>query len=380
MNYLFLSFFIMSIIYLITYFVYIRNWKYYENLKTSAYAYNVGDNVTSASNLRKYVCSELSKRIDMLNTMSYDDWINYNNNNILLNYDGGDYYFSIYERANVDGAISDNHFVVRATYPPDLINLNVEDQINSVSYNSIAFQAFPLNKNAINNMWMLKEPVDGCATVSRYWFNPISQRSVKQQDFFFKYSKTRDGKKFDGIIAIGIPVYDLEALHGNLYFNYFGLLHNIAFFVMIFILSYVLQKVNPKDSTLSVVTYLVLSVYLLLTYCKFGSVTTIQLEQKKIDDIMYGVESVGFLVGVNLFILSSLKKKSNYKFLYNETVFLFCALISFLFIAAFKNTNYSGLKEIREKGINCEIFFNMSIILNIIVFLNYLYYAGFKNP
>jgi len=367
----------MSIIYIITYFVYIRNWKYYENLKTSAYEYNIGNNVTSESNLRKYVCSELSKRIDKLNTMSYDEWINYNNNNIFLNYNKGEYYFSIYERADVDSSISDNHFVVRATYPPNLINLNIEDQINSVSYNSIAFQAFPLNKNAINNMWMLKEPVDGCATISRYWFNPLLKRSVKQQDFFFKYSKTQNGKKFEGIIAIGIPVYDLEALHGNLYFNYFGMLHNIGFFVMIFILCYVLQKTNPKDYTLSIFTFNVLSIYLLLTYCKFGSVTTIQLEQKKIDDIMYGVEAVGFLVGVNLFILSSLKKKSNYKFLYSETVFLFCALISFLFIAAFKNTNYSGLNEIRQKGINCEIFFNMSIILNIIVFLNYLYYVGF---
>ena len=86
MNYLFLSFFIMSIIYIITYFVYIRNWKYFENLKTSAYAYNVGGNVTSDSNLRKYICSEISKRIDKLNSMSYDDWINYNNSHIFLNY------------------------------------------------------------------------------------------------------------------------------------------------------------------------------------------------------------------------------------------------------------------------------------------------------
>lgn len=378
MNYLFLSFFIMSIIYIITYFVYIRNWKYFENLNTSAYSYNVGGNVTSDSNLRKYICSEISKRMDKLNSMSYDDWINYNNSHIFLNYNDAKYYFTIYERANSDTTVSDNHFVIRATYPSDLINLNVEDQITSVSYNSIAFQAFPLNKNAINNMWMLKEPVDGCATVSRYWFNPIAGRSIKQQEFFFKYSKTQHGKKFEGIISVGIPLYDLEALHGNLYFNYFGWFHNIGFFIMIFILCYILQKANPKDYKLSIFTFIVLSVYLLLTYCKFGSVTTIQLEEKKIDDIMYSVEAVGFLVGVNLFILNSLKKYSTYKFLYNETVFLFCVLISFLFISAFKNTNYAGLNEIRKKGINCEIFFNMSIILNIIVFLNYFYYVGFK--
>jgi hypothetical protein len=368
----------MSIIYIVTYFVYIRNWKKFQDLKTAAYAYNVGDNVTSASNLRKYICSELSNRANKLNTMSYDEWINYNNSNIFLNYNGAKYYFTIYERANSDSTVQDNRFVVRATYPPDLNNLNVEDQMTAVSYNSIAFQAFPLNKNAVNDMWLLKEPFDGCTTFSRYWFNPVAERSIKQQEFFFKYSKKQEGKEFEGIISIGIPVYDLETLHGNLYFNYFGMLHNIGLFLFIFILCYFLKKANNKDSTLSVITFIILSVYLLYTYCKFGSVTTIQLEQKKIDDIMYSVEAVGFLVGVNLFILNSLRKYSNFKYLYNETVFLFCALISFLFIAAFKNTNYADLNEIRKKSIDCEIFFNMSIILNIIVFLNYLYFVGFK--
>ena len=179
MNYLFLTIIITAIIYILVYFIYVRNWKYFVNLNTSNYLNEVKQNANQIDDIKTVICNDLSERTSMLRKMNYNDWINYNNKNIFLKDTGNKYYVTIYEKKNDTASSSDTNFIIRATYPPNLVNLNIEDEINAVTYNSIVFEAFPLNKNSINNMWVLEDPTSGCNTFSRYWFNPISKRSVK---------------------------------------------------------------------------------------------------------------------------------------------------------------------------------------------------------
>jgi len=335
-------------------------------------------NVSHIDDLKTIICNDLVERTNMLYKMNYNDWINYNNKNIFLKNTENKYYITIYEKKNDNDSNSETNFIIRATYPPNLVNLNIQDEINAVTYNSIVFEAFPLNKDSINNMWVLEDPINGCNTFSRYWFNPVSKRSVKQQEYFLKYKKTEGNSVFTGIISIGVPVYDLESQYGDVYFNYFGPYFVIVMFLLSILLSLVLQSTSKKGPFLSILTFVVLNIYLLYTYCKIGSITTISLEQNKINDTIHTIEAIGFLVAVNVFILDSLKTNLNYKYLYNESVLLFCVLISFLFISSFKNSNYATINEVRNRSVQTETFFNLAIILNIIIFFNYLYFMGFK--
>lgn len=378
MNYLFLTIIITAIIYILVYFIYVRNWKYFVNLNTSNYLNEVKQNANKIDDIKTAICNDLSERTSMLRKMNYNDWINYNNKNIFLKDTGNKYYVTIYEKKDDSESSSDTNFIIRATYPPNLVNLNIEDEINAVTYNSIVFEAFPLNKDSINNMWVLEGPMNGCNTFSRYWFNPISKRSVKQQEYFLKYKKVDGDSTFSGIISIGVPVYDLESQYGNVYFNYFGPYFVVGMFLFTVLLSVILQRASRKGPLLSILTFVALNIYLLYTYSKIGSITTISLEQTKIKDTIHTIEAIGFLVAVNVFILDSLKSNQNYKYLYNESVLLFCILISFLFISGFKNSNYATIDEVRNRSVQTETFFNLAIILNIIIFFNYLYFMKFK--
>ena len=378
MNYLFLTILITAIIYFLVYFIYVRNWKYFLNLNTANYLDEVKQNANHIDDIKSVICKDLVERTSMLHQMNYNDWINYNNKNIFLKNTANKYYVTIYEKKNDAESSSDTNFIIRATYPPNLINLNIEDEINAVTYNSIVFEAFPLNKDSINNMWVLEDPVHGCNTFSRYWFNPVSKRSVKQQEYFLKYKKVDGDSTFTGIISIGVPVYDLESQYGDVYFNYFGPYFVVGMFLLTVVLSLVLQRASRKGPVLSILTFVVLNAYLLYTYSKVGSITTIELEQNKINDTIHTIEAIGFLVAVNVFILDSLKTNSNYKYLYNESVLLFCVLISFLFISGFKNSNYATIDQVRNRSVQTETFFNIAIILNILIFFNYLYFMGFK--
>lgn len=378
MNYLFLTILITSIIYFLVYFIYVRNWKYFLNLNTYNYLDEVQQNANNIDDIKSVICKDLVERTSMLHQMNYNDWINYNNKNIFLKNTANKYYVTIYEKKNDAESSSDNNFIIRATYPPNLINLNIEDEINAVTYNSIVFEAFPLNKDSINNMWVLEDPVNGCNTFSRYWFNPVSKRSVKQQEYFLKYKKIDGASTFSGIISIGVPIYDLESQYGDVYFNYFGPYFVVGMFLFTAVLSLILQRASRKGHVLSILTFVVLNSYLLYTYSKVGSITTISLEQNKINDTIHTIEAIGFLVAVNVFILDSLKTNSNYKYLYNESVLLFCVLISFLFISGFKNSNYATIDQVRNRSVQTETFFNIAIILNILIFFNYLYFMGFK--
>ena len=378
MNYLFLTILITVIIYFLVYFIYVRNWKYFLNLNTSNYLDEVKQNANHIDDIKTIICKDLVERTSILRQMNYNDWINYNNKNIFLKNTENKYFVTIYERKTDAESNSDTNFIIRATYPPNLVNLNIEDEINSVTYNSIVFEAFPLNKDSINNMWVLEDPVNGCNTFSRYWFNPVSERSVKQQEYFLKYKKIDGDRTFDGIISIGVPIYDLESQYGDVYFNYFGPYFVVGMFLLTVVLSLVLKRASRKGMVLSILTFVVLNAYLLYTYSKVGSITTIALEQNKINDTIHTIEAIGFLVAVNVFLLDSLKTNFNYKYLYNESVLLFCVLISFLFLSGFKNSNYVTIDQVRNRSVQTETFFNIAIILNILIFFNYLYFLGFK--
>ena len=84
---------------------------------------------------------------------------------------------------------------------------------------------------------------------------------------------------------------------------------------------------------------------------------------------------MSFLVAVNIFIIQSIRTKSNNKMytnLYSESIFLFAAALIFLLCSMYKQSNYTEVNGLRKRRLQNQIFFNMSIFMNFGIFINYL--------
>ena len=53
-------------------------------------------------------------------------------------------------------------------------------------------------------------------------------------------------------------------------------------------------------------------------------------------------------------------------------MFLFSASLIFLVLSMFKDTNYTEVNGFRGKRIQNQIMFNMAVVMNLAIFLNYL--------
>jgi hypothetical protein len=99
-----------------------------------------------------------------------------------------------------------------------------------------------------------------------------------------------------------------------------------------------------------------------------GSFST---ENTKIQNITSSVLGISFLIGVNIFILTSLKKELKQK-LFIESGLVFSFSIILLLLAMFRVTNYMNIKELMEDRISTQLVFNFSILLNMFVIINYI--------
>jgi hypothetical protein len=107
-----------------------------------------------------------------------------------------------------------------------------------------------------------------------------------------------------------------------------------------------------------------------------GSVTDIELEQTRLTEISTSTLGISFLVAVNIFIIQSIGKKKGYIYnqLYNENIFIFSMSLIFLLFSMYKQSNYTEINGLRSRRIQNQIFFNLSILLNFMVFINYLFF------
>jgi hypothetical protein len=99
-----------------------------------------------------------------------------------------------------------------------------------------------------------------------------------------------------------------------------------------------------------------------------GSFST---ENTKIQNITNSVLGISFLIGVNIFILTSLKKELKQK-LFVESGLVFSFSIILLLMAMFSMTNHMNIKELMENRISTQLVFNFSILLNMFVIVNYI--------
>ena len=118
---------------------------------------------------------------------------------------------------------------------------------------------------------------------------------------------------------------------------------------------------NSLDSIIKPIGFLILlNLYLLFFLQSKEYIGSSEIEKGKITDINSGTLSVSFLVGVNTFIITSLKKSLK-KNLFIESALIFSISLILLLFSAFKITNFTTIDELVKDRISHQLVFNFSI-------------------
>jgi hypothetical protein len=107
-----------------------------------------------------------------------------------------------------------------------------------------------------------------------------------------------------------------------------------------------------------------------------AGLTNLKTEENKLTNINTGILAISFLVAVNIFIVQTLSGDKTAKrwFLHTESAILFCVSVVLLLISSIKKSSFFTIEDLRVDNILIQFFFNLSIIINLIVFLNYFIY------
>ena len=139
---------------------------------------------------------------------------------------------------------------------------------------------------------------------------------------------------------------------------------------------------DKKEGILKPILFMIIVNLYLMNFLNLrAGLTSEESENSKLVDINSGITSISFLVAVNIFIVKTLSdsKNQNYGFLHTESAFLFCISLILLLFATAKNTDFNTITDLRVQNIKSQFFFNMSIIINLIIFFNYLIYVATKS-
>ena len=100
-------------------------------------------------------------------------------------------------------------------------------------------------------------------------------------------------------------------------------------------------------------------------------------ELSKIKYINSGALSVAFLAGVNIYIIGILSSNSK-SFLYIQSSIIFALSISLLMISILQYTNLTEINYMISNRISNELLFNFSIILNMVILINFILHTLYK--
>jgi hypothetical protein len=338
--------------------------------------------------LENVFCEELHRRINLLDQMTYSDWIDYNNQNVYLSYKNEKYYFFIYERLNspVNIPSNDSLIIQRVNANKDLLDLDFNDEIKDVNEKYVILSVFPTNPNLPNEMFGTVERENGCASISYFWADSIKDIPIKKKTIFKKFHKKKNEKEtFEGLIAVGYTLWDLNIAYSNVYYNYLSPEYLIKTSLLIFIISLLLYYSSSENvSFIALFFMIIFNIVFTYQISQVGAISTIDIELQKKNQIHQGILSITFLAAVNIFILQTLNKYKLYNkkisTVNNQSAILFCVSLSFILLSLFEKNNFKTVNELRTSRIGSQIYFNMAILTNMFIFIGYLYFIFINLP
>ena len=122
MNKLTILFISILIFQYLCFYLYLRNWK--KIYASSIDIESINFNLDNEEELKILMTNFLNERVKLLDNMSYLEWIDYNNNNEILEFKGKKYYLFIYEKDNIEENSNHSVFILRSSYQKELLNLD----------------------------------------------------------------------------------------------------------------------------------------------------------------------------------------------------------------------------------------------------------------
>jgi hypothetical protein len=321
--------------------------------------------------LEKYFYQELSKRKELLKTMSYTDWIEYNQKNIEIDFKGRKYYFSIWRHIN-----NMDRFILKCYKHTEYLNDDRDNLLERIESHYVYGRKHKPSKDILKMIYNSNEQPYG--KFEHFWIPREYDDQIRKISISLNYD---DEKGNQGVIILSYIIHNASKKY---FTDYLKTSKNILFpiSIFIFIFSIILLFINKNNKfglVKSILFMLMLNIYIFTFIMKDETDRSIEGENKKDENINSGILSVSFLVGVNIFIIGKLdkeKEKNNNSF-FLESAFLFILVLISLLLSSYKNTNSNVILDITKQRLRKELFFNITILLNIYIIINFGFYIFF---
>lgn len=343
------------------------------NKSNKNYLESIKYNIDNQDFLEKSFDKIIKERISLLKNKfnnNYEEWIKYNSNNNIINIDGHIYFLYIVEKIN-----NTQDFILKIFPNKEFNNFtlnNVADLANQKAY----FTRYSIDKYLYDNMYNSAHP-NIINKIKYTWINPYTNKLVEKISVYNKFNLN----SINGVIGIG---YDYEDIKYNDTFFYYSKLDFKIILVSIlftFVFSFLSYKISHKKiNKIKIIIFLIMT-NLFITY--FISIkeqlSTTKLELEKLNSFNQSVLSISFLFAVNIFIIKSMIKKSEYhRYIFIESSLLFVISLILVLMSIFKNVNFQDLNELIITRIQNQFYFNFSIIINIFILINFIIYIIYE--
>ena len=340
-------------------------------------------NNANSNELDLHFSKIIKKEISKLKDIYYIDWVADLNakDNCVINYKNRKYHIAIWEKTQSDSEFSQElDFILRTNYIPKLFNLSYSDVVKEINDDFIIFDRLSSGENVVHNMWKMSSTITGTNNLDYYWISAHNHTPIKKHSVFAKFKKVVDEHNtIEGIILIGYANEQLNDTNSEIYYDNISIGFKIFMSLFILITTIGLDYTTNHDHMIkSLIFFFVLNIYVCTFMSSISITTTVDIEQENIKDLNDGILGIAFLVAVNIFIIDTMNKntstlkKLERKVAYNESALLFCVSLILLLMSMFKQTNYVTINDVREKIIRSQLCFNMAIIVNLFIFVNYL--------
>lgn len=313
--------------------------------------------------------NELQKRRELLESrkMKIDDWFEYCNKNEFINIDGYKYYIF------VDEYVQDRKTIIQRAYgDEDYNDLSWADMLK-VSKDTLIFTKYETNEDMeVNAYNVVSTNKKEGGKIKYFWIDPISKNPTLKESIFMRWDDPES--KRTGLIGVGIS---LEYLNQSGLLKYFDIIHkeDLLYVSLVSIITSLTIHFNEKNINhgyIKSVLFLIISNIYILNYINnYEGRTSIDHELSKVKYINSGALSVAFLAGVNIYIIGILSSNTK-SLLYIQSAIIFALSISLLLISILQYTNLTEITYMISNRISNELLFNYSIILNIVILINFI--------
>ncbi len=331
----------------------------------------IASNLSNTDAIDSTIATELTKRVEMLKTMNYQDWIQYNQKNITIPFQNEVFHIQVWKKVP-----EYDDFILKCYEYPSYINNNRADFIKRIDSHKIYKHKYTKDENLLYNFYYLNEKP--YTKISHFWISAEFQPQVRKTSIGIKYTDTKDDTENTGVIIAG---YNIENISQKYYTNYFKFTKKIVYTISIitFIVSLLLCFINRENKynfMKSILLLVIINIYLSIFIVSGEDERTVEEEKQKESNLNSGILGISFLIGVNIFIISKIERDKIKKSFIIESTLIFVLVLITLLISTMKITNYSLVKELSAKRLEKELFFNISILLNIYIIITFAFYIG----